>query len=107
MIKLLMTKILTTEILKKFGWSSALLALALAITAVTAVAQDQYQQNQGQDQNQQDDPPSRIARLGYIEGSVSFQPAGETDWVGAVPNRPITTGDQLWSDQDSRVELQL
>jgi hypothetical protein len=55
----------------------------------------------------QDDPPTRVARLGFIEGSVSFQPAGMQDWVGAVPNRPMTTGDQLWSDADSRAELQL
>jgi hypothetical protein len=54
-----------------------------------------------------DDPPTRVARLGYIEGSVSFQPAGEDDWVGAVPNRPMTTGDKLWADEDSRVEVQL
>jgi hypothetical protein len=54
-----------------------------------------------------DDPPGRVARLGYMEGSVSFQPAGEDDWVGAVPNRPMTTGDKLWSDQDSRAEVQL
>jgi hypothetical protein len=55
----------------------------------------------------QDDPPGRVARLGYLQGSVSFEPAGETDWVGAVPNRPMTTGDQLWTDQDSRAEVQL
>ncbi len=42
-----------------------------------------------------------------MEGSVSFQPAGETEWVQAVPNRPMTTGDQLWADRDSRAELQL
>ena len=60
-----------------------------------------------QDDDQQDDPPSRVARLGYMEGSVSFQPAGEPDWVQAVPNRPMTTGDKLWSDQGSRAELQL
>jgi hypothetical protein len=65
-------------------------------------------QDQGQDQqDQQDDPPSRVARIGYLEGSVSFQPAGETDWVQAVANRPMTTGDKLWSDKDSRAELQL
>jgi len=55
----------------------------------------------------QDDPPSRVARLGYLQGSVSFQPAGESDWVDAVPNRPITIGDQLWADNNSRAELQL
>ncbi len=58
-------------------------------------------------QDQDDDPPGRVARLGYLEGSVSFQPAGETDWVGAVPNRPMSTGDQLWTDQNSKAEVQL
>jgi hypothetical protein len=55
----------------------------------------------------QDDPPARVARLGYMQGSVSFQPAGESDWVQAVSNRPMTTGDQLWADQDSRAEVEL
>ena len=54
-----------------------------------------------------DDPPSRVARLAYAQGSVSFQPAGTEDWVTAGLNRPITTGDKLWSDSDSRSELQL
>ncbi len=54
-----------------------------------------------------DDPPSVIARLAYSQGAVSFQPAGTEDWVDARINRPITTGDKLWSDQDGRVELQL
>jgi hypothetical protein len=54
-----------------------------------------------------DDPPSRVARLAYAQGSVSFQPGGTEDWVTAVVNRPITTGDKLWSDNDGRVELQL
>ena len=94
-----MTKIL--RILKNPGWWSAVLGLALSglVLPILAAAQDQ--------QDQQDDPPSRVARLGYMEGSVSFQPAGETDWVQAVPNRPMTTGDKLWADQNSRAELQL
>ncbi len=87
------------KLLKNFSWGSAVLGLALASVAASrpAFAQDQ----------DQDDPPARVARLGYMEGSVSFQPAGEDDWVGAVPNRPMTTGDKLWADQDSRAEVQL
>ena len=54
-----------------------------------------------------DDPPSRVARLAYTQGSVSFQPAGTDDWVTAGLNRPVTTGDKIWSDNDSRLELQL
>src|SRR3984957_10523349 len=92
-----------TKILKKFGWWSAVLGLALStvILPTGAAAQDRDQQDQ------QDDPPSAGARIGYIEGSVSFQPAVEPDWVQAVANRPMTTGDKLWADKESRAELQL
>jgi len=54
-----------------------------------------------------DDPSSRVARLSYAQGSVSFQPAGTNDWVTAGLNRPVTTGDKLWSDHDGRIEMQL
>jgi len=53
------------------------------------------------------DPPSRVARLNFIQGAVSFQPAGEQDWVEANPNRPLTTGDNLWADENSRGELHI
>jgi hypothetical protein len=86
--------------LKTLGWWRALLGFAMLSIVLPAGSI-------AQGQDQQDDPPTRVARLGYLEGSVSFQPAGETDWVGAVPNRPMTTGDQLWADKDSRAELQL
>lgn len=82
---------------RRLGFSGALLGLALALIALPmqAAAQDD------------EDPPTRVARLGYMEGSVSFQPAGEDDWVGAVENRPMTTGDKIWSDEGSRAALQL
>jgi hypothetical protein len=70
--------------------------LLMLQTPVTARAQDQ-------DDDQ--DPPSRVARLNYAQGSVTFQPGGEGDWVTAVPNRPLTSGDNLWTDQDARAEL--
>src|SRR3984957_2104011 len=79
----------------------------LALLAGLLVSTALIQPGSAQDQDQQDDPPSRVARLGYLQGSVSFQPAGETDWVQAVPNRPMSTGDMLWTDQDSRAEVQL
>ena len=51
------------------------------------------------------DPPGRVARMNYVQGSVSFQPGGEGDWVSAVPNRPLTSGDNLWTDRGSRAEF--
>ena len=53
------------------------------------------------------DPPSRVARMGYLSGAVSFSPAGEEDWVRAAINRPLTTGDRLWAAGRARAELQV
>jgi hypothetical protein len=53
------------------------------------------------------DPPSRVARLGYMTGAVSLSPAGENDWVLARINRPLTTGDRLWADAGARAEIQV
>lgn len=71
--------------------------------AVPDQSQDQAAPDQTQDQAQ--DPPGRVGRLDYSQGSVSFRPAGEDDWVTAVPNRPIVTGDDLWADENSRAEV--
>jgi hypothetical protein len=56
---------------------------------------------------QQVDPPGRAARLGYMTGSVSVQPQGTGDWVEGSLNRPLTIGDNVWADKDSRAELNL
>src|ERR1700722_15966971 len=57
----------------------------------------------------QDDPPTRVARLNFIQGSVSYQPGGDDqqEWVAADPNRPLTTGENLWSEEISRGELHI
>src|SRR5579864_8123056 len=79
--------------------TTMLVAVAVLPTALPlARAQDQYDQY---------DPPSRVARLGYMQGSVSFQPAGASEWVQAVAHRPMTTGDRLWADRDGRAEVEL
>ena len=55
----------------------------------------------------QQDPPSRVARLSFLQGSVSFQAAGQEDWSAAALNYPLTVGDHLWADEQSRAELDL
>jgi hypothetical protein len=77
-------------------------------TAQSQTSQNQTAQNDAQNQNtDQQDPPARVARLNYMDGSVSFQPGGENDWVTAVLNRPLVTGDNLWADENSRAELHI
>lgn len=53
------------------------------------------------------DPPSRVARLSYLDGDVSLAPAGTQEWAQAILNRPLTTGDRVWVDSGARAELQL
>lgn len=53
------------------------------------------------------DPPSRVARLNYVSGNVSMEPAGTDDWSPAVVNRPFTTDDYLWTEDGARAELHL
>src|SRR5580658_6840601 len=56
--------------------------------------------------NDANDPPTRVARISYVDGSVSLQPGGAGDWGAAARNRPMTVGDKIWTDKDSRAELQ-
>ncbi|MBZ5680428.1 MAG: hypothetical protein LAO24_10015 [Acidobacteriia bacterium] len=81
------------------NWARVLLLASFAFllqASTTAKAQD----------NDDDrDPPGRVARLNYSQGSVSYRPGGEDDWVTAVPNRPMVSGDDLWTDEDSRAEV--
>lgn len=53
------------------------------------------------------DPPSRVARLGYVDGDVTIAPAGSEEWAEAVLNRPLTSGDRLWVEDKGRAELQI
>jgi hypothetical protein len=53
------------------------------------------------------DPPSRVARLGYLSGAVSVAPAGGDEWIEAGINRPLTTGDRVWVEPGARAELQV
>ncbi|HET6486983.1 MAG TPA: DUF6600 domain-containing protein, partial [Spirochaetia bacterium] len=68
--------------------------LALAVAGMTLLASGLWA-----------DPPSEVARLNLISGSVSFQSGSLDDWAPAVLNYPLTTGDHLWSDAGGRAEL--
>jgi len=68
--------------------------LLLAVASVPGVAQDA-------------DPPSRVARLNYVSGPVSFRPGSVDDWTAATLNYPLTTGDHLWADAGARAEMHI
>jgi len=53
------------------------------------------------------DPPSRVARLNYQNGTVSFRPGTVEEWRAASLNYPLTTGDHLWADAGAQVEMHI
>jgi hypothetical protein len=55
----------------------------------------------------QSDPPGRVGRLAYVQGTVSFHDARQDAWSPAALNRPITTGDSLWTDANGHDEIQI
>jgi hypothetical protein len=79
---------------------SSLFTLAFILTALLAILPKSATA-------QDADPPGRVARLNYIQGSVSYQVSGDTTWVDADTNRPLTAGDNLWADKDSRGEVHI
>lgn len=73
------------------AWYTAALMLVLGMASGMAMA----------------DPPGRVARIGYLSGQVSFQPAGDDRWAEVSLNRPLGTGDRLYTDRDSRAEMEI
>ncbi|MGC2112694.1 MAG: DUF6600 domain-containing protein [Candidatus Korobacteraceae bacterium] len=97
-------------------WQGMLMVLLLVVMSAGAVfAQDQndapppanvpVQQGDPGQGAQQQDPPGRVARVQFMSGQVSMQPGGVNDWIAASMNRPLTTSDRVWTDKDSKAEL--
>jgi len=53
------------------------------------------------------DPPGRVGRLSYIDGTVSLHSPDQDQWSEAVINYPVTTGDGFWTQPQSHAEVQV
>jgi hypothetical protein len=84
--------------LERFGMKNLLLWVS-AVTALLAVSGIAAAQNS--------DPPSRVARIAFITGPVSFEPASVDQWADASVNYPMTTGDNLYTDNGARAVLRI
>jgi hypothetical protein len=54
-----------------------------------------------------ENPPSRVARISFLKGRVSFLRAGLDQWSEATLNFPLTIGDRIYTDAGSRAELEV
>ena len=82
---------------RTLGRRIALLSVPLVASATLLLAQD-YQLNQ--------DPPDRVARISVVDGNVSLEPAGVSQFSAAELNYPLTAGDRVYADNSSLGELQ-
>ena len=53
------------------------------------------------------DPPARVARLSELYGQVWIYSPDSGEWVGAVRNQPLTSGDRVATESGARAELQI
>ena len=69
------------------------LTLSLVLAAPSAQAQDMKNF-------------SRIVRLSYVEGHVSFQHSSDVDWTAASVNLALQAGDRIYTGEDGRAEIE-
>jgi hypothetical protein len=80
-----------------------IVALTLSLLGAMAMSSAYAQENDLPEA----DPPERAARLSYLQGDVSLQPADEQEWAPAILNRPLTTGDKVWTERGARAEIEV
>src|SRR5678815_2146785 len=44
------------------------------------------------------EPSGRVGRLAFTQGTVSYHDSQRTDWEPATINRPLSTGDAVWTE---------
>lgn len=55
----------------------------------------------------EEDPPSRVGRIGYVEGDVSFYADRSDGWQKARLNYPVTSENSVWTQNQSRAEVRV
>lgn len=85
------------------------LPLFLTLFCLVFISSPTFAQTPDDISNETEDDASagRVVRVSFVEGDVSFQRAGTTDWAAAIENLPLFAGDQIYAGKDARVELQL
>ena len=53
------------------------------------------------------DPPGRVGRITYIEGTVSFFGERDDGWRKAQVNYPVTSENSLWTEGNARSEVRI
>ncbi|MBV8189692.1 MAG: hypothetical protein JO339_20790 [Alphaproteobacteria bacterium] len=55
----------------------------------------------------QSEPPGRVGRLAFTQGTVSFHDPQQDGWTPAMVNTPLTSGDAIWTEPNAHSEVSL
>lgn len=78
-------------------------ALVILVTGTLGYAAAAF----GQQAAAPNDPPGRVGRLAFTQGTVSIHDAERTDWEPAAINTPLTTGDAVWTEPNALAEISI
>lgn len=53
----------------------------------------------------QGEPPGRVGRLAFVDGTVSFHDDEQSGWTKAIVNTPLTSGDAIWTEPNACSEV--
>jgi hypothetical protein len=53
------------------------------------------------------DPPDRVGRISLVEGDMAVQTTDQPQWAPAGINYPVMAGEALWTQPQSRAEIQV
>ena len=55
----------------------------------------------------EEQPPARVGRISFVEGTLAFHDKGETAWSAAAVNYPVASSGAFWTDPKSRAEIRV
>lgn len=87
-----------------FRIPAALLVAALALPFWGA--QSAFAQSNAYDEDLEDQPPSRVGRISRLDGDAAMRQPGSTQWTDADNNAPVFEGDEFFTSDNSRLEMQ-
>lgn len=83
------------EVFGRAAWKVLAGVVGASLVTLSATAQSQGE------------PPGRVGRLAFVDGTVSFHDDEQSGWTKAIVNTPLTTGDALWTEPNARSEVSL
>src|SRR5213083_1542638 len=89
--------------LKRFAAALFLAALAVPLWSNQIARAAQYDDNT----NDYDTPATRVGRVSRLDGEASLRQSGSNDWQDVGANSPIFQGDEFYTGDGSRMEIQL